>query len=63
MRDAASFDFRPAADSVLIDAGIEIPGYTDGFSGEAPDIGAYEAGGERWVPGANWEPSFTKLKK
>ncbi|MFQ5808064.1 MAG: right-handed parallel beta-helix repeat-containing protein [Armatimonadota bacterium] len=44
-------DFRPAAGSPLIDAGREVPGFTDGFKGRAPDIGAYEHGAERWVPG------------
>jgi len=61
--NAANFDFRPLPDSVLIDTGVEIPGITNGFTGQAPDVGAYEASGERWVPGANWEPSFTKLEK
>ena len=62
LRDPANFDFRPKEDSALVDAGVEIPGYTDGFKGAAPDIGAYESGGERWVPGADWQESFTNLK-
>lgn len=32
----------PAPNSPLIDAGVEIPPYTNGFSGAAPDIGAIE---------------------
>ncbi|MBL7041240.1 MAG: right-handed parallel beta-helix repeat-containing protein [Pirellulaceae bacterium] len=26
-----------------------------GYHGKAPDVGAYEAGGERWVAGADWQ--------
>ncbi|MGD8239354.1 MAG: right-handed parallel beta-helix repeat-containing protein [Armatimonadota bacterium] len=51
LADPQNLDFRPAAGSPLIDAGHEIPGFTDGFKGRAPDIGAYEHGSERWVPG------------
>jgi parallel beta-helix repeat protein len=40
-------DFRPSPDSPLIDAGVAIPGVTDGFRGNAPDLGAFEAGRER----------------
>ncbi len=40
----AEQDFRPASDSPLIDAGVAIPGVTDGFQGSAPDIGAFEFG-------------------
>ena len=49
-------DFRPKAGSPLIDAGREIPVVTDGFKGKAPDIGAYEFGGENWKPGITWMP-------
>jgi len=49
--DPANLDFRPQPGSPLIDAGREIAGFTDGFTDKAPDIGAYEYGGERWVPG------------
>ncbi len=37
-------DLRPRPDGPLVDAGCRIPGVNDGFAGEAPDIGAYEAG-------------------
>lgn len=36
---------HPLAGSALIDAGVVIPGVNDGFSGSAPDIGAFEFGG------------------
>ena len=59
LKDPAHFDFRPADGSPLIDAGVVVPGFTDGFKGSAPDLGAYESGGERWVAGADWMESFT----
>ncbi|MHC4189591.1 MAG: right-handed parallel beta-helix repeat-containing protein [Planctomycetota bacterium] len=49
----AGRDFRPQAGSPLIDAGKPIPGITDGYRGKAPDIGAYEFGGQRWLPGCH----------
>ncbi|MBN2309246.1 MAG: right-handed parallel beta-helix repeat-containing protein [Candidatus Hydrogenedentes bacterium] len=55
--DPAGMDFRPRDGSPLIDAGREIPGYTDGLKGAAPDIGAYEAGGEAWRAGITWAPA------
>lgn len=53
--DPDNMDFRPAAGSPLIDAGVDIPGITDGFIGSAPDLGAYEYGGDHWKPGITWE--------
>jgi len=40
----ADFDFQLHAGSVAVDAGIGIPGINDGFTGKAPDLGAYEIG-------------------
>jgi hypothetical protein len=37
-------DFRLRPGSPAIDAGVDLPSITDGFTGRAPDIGAYEAG-------------------
>ena len=42
------FDFRLRSGSVAEDAGIRLPGINDGFTGRAPDLGAYER--ERPVP-------------
>jgi hypothetical protein len=39
-------DLRLAPRSRAIDAGVELPGITDGFRGAAPDFGAYEEGGD-----------------
>ena len=50
----------PTADSAAVDAGVEIPGVTDGFAGEAPDVGAYERGAPYWRPGADWAPQTTQ---
>jgi hypothetical protein len=36
------FDFRLKPGSRAVDAGIELPSITDGFTGRAPDLGAYE---------------------
>lgn len=54
LRDPKHFDFRPEADSPLVDAGAILPGITQDFAGAAPDIGAYEFGGEFWRAGADW---------
>lgn len=40
---------------MALDIGVVITGITDGFQGKAPDLGAYEWGGPRWVAGANWQ--------
>jgi hypothetical protein len=42
--------YRLKKGSVAIDAGIVVPGVTDGSIGK-PDIGAYEFGGRDWLPG------------
>ncbi|WNC72789.1 putative Ig domain-containing protein [Thalassotalea psychrophila] len=50
--DPENLDFRPKAGSPMIDAGLIIPGITDGYLGAAPDIGAYEYGSdEYWIAG------------
>ncbi|MEI8352405.1 MAG: hypothetical protein WCG36_08840, partial [bacterium] len=52
-------NFVPQAGSGAIDGGAILPGYTDGYVGSAPDIGAYESGGTYWTPGANFSiPPF-----
>ncbi|RKP49870.1 DUF1565 domain-containing protein [Cohnella endophytica] len=55
--DASNFvnveerDFRLAPGSGAIDAGNVHSPWTDGFTGNAPDKGAYEYGGEPWKAG------------
>ncbi|MCK5802840.1 MAG: right-handed parallel beta-helix repeat-containing protein [Lentisphaeria bacterium] len=49
--DPGAFDFRPREDSPLVDAGRVLKGITAPYAGKAPDIGAYEFGGDHWLPG------------
>ncbi|HEX6997686.1 MAG TPA: hypothetical protein VF322_06050 [Gammaproteobacteria bacterium] len=42
----AAVDLRLRPGSAAVDAGTELPTITDGFSGRAPDLGAYELGRE-----------------
>jgi hypothetical protein len=51
LNNIAAHDYRPSAASPLVDAGAVVPPYTDGYIGKAPDIGAYERGGEWWRAG------------
>ncbi|MBI2844024.1 MAG: carboxypeptidase regulatory-like domain-containing protein, partial [Armatimonadetes bacterium] len=63
LRDRPSYDFRLMPGSPAIDAGIVIPGITDGYTGAAPDVGAYEgdtlwlAGCKMWDVAAGWSDS------
>ncbi|OGV73059.1 MAG: hypothetical protein A3K19_00935 [Lentisphaerae bacterium RIFOXYB12_FULL_65_16] len=57
VQDVAARDFRLKENSPAIDAGIPIPGITDGFAGKAPDCGAYETGVEPWVCGHDFSAS------
>lgn len=59
LEDTKAFKFWPQEGSPLIDAGTPLPGFTDEYEGEAPDIGAYEYGGQRWRPGIRWDPQQT----
>ncbi|WP_442950115.1 right-handed parallel beta-helix repeat-containing protein [Paenibacillus sp. HW567] len=47
-------NFRLQSTSPAINAGVVIPGITDGYVGKAPDIGAYEYGGTDWTAGHNF---------
>jgi hypothetical protein len=44
----ADFDFQLRPGSGAVDAGVRLPGVNDGFTGRAPDLGAYEV--DRPVP-------------
>ena len=46
-------DFQLLSNSAAVDAGMIIPGYTDGYVGSAPDIGCFERGWTPWTAGAN----------
>jgi hypothetical protein len=43
------FSLKPGA--AAIDAGVPLPGFNDGWNGEAPDAGALEAGTPLWAVG------------
>ena len=51
---AADLDFRLRPDSRAVDAGVPIPTVNEGFSGEAPDLGALEVGAPEPVYGPRW---------
>jgi hypothetical protein len=41
---ASDLDFRLKARSAAVDRGVALPNVTDGFTGQAPDLGALEVG-------------------
>ena len=49
-----NFNLVPGAPAV--DAGVVIPGFTDGYLGSSPDLGAYEFGGLPWSAGVESAP-------
>lgn len=51
-------DFRLVSNAPAIDAGVVIPGFTDGYVGPAPDLGAYESGGLPWQAGVGAQPTL-----
>ena len=58
---STDFSFKLKAGSKAVDAGAVLPTINDGFAGEAPDLGALEAGGKephygpRWL---TWQPFY-----
>lgn len=54
--DAGGLRFRLQPDSPAMDGGAVIPGVTDGHTGTAPDLGAYEYGADSWVAGSTLQP-------
>jgi hypothetical protein len=57
--DPSRGNYSLRADAPAANAGIIISGITDGFTGPAPDAGAYESGGTVWTAGANFTaPGF-----
>jgi hypothetical protein len=51
--DEGARDFRPSSASPARNAGLSIPGETDGYVDSAPSIGAYQYGAPYWQPGAS----------
>ena len=52
--DAVDLDFRLKPNGKAVDAGVKLPNVNDGFSGKAPDLGAYEVGQPIPVYGPRW---------
>jgi hypothetical protein len=46
-------DFRLVQGSAAIDNGMALPGINDGYNGAAPDLGAFEYGGDAWKAGSD----------
>jgi hypothetical protein len=42
--EARELDFRLAPGGRAVDAGVGLAGVNDGYTGQAPDLGAYEVG-------------------
>ena len=55
--DVENYNFSPIENSGLIDSGLIYDNLEITYVGEAPDIGAYEFGGDYWVPGITWDLS------
>ncbi len=52
-KDVSVQDFTPNNQSVLINRGVYIDGFTNQVMGDGPDVGAYEYGLSPWRPGVN----------
>jgi hypothetical protein len=61
--DATNRNFHLTPQSPCVDAGQEEPEFTDGFTGEGPDQGAYEVGGDDWTPGCRAAESANQASK
>ena len=55
LQDAENLDFRPTEGSILIDSGFDHENLDLNYIGDGPDLGAYEYGGEYWIPGITWD--------
>jgi hypothetical protein len=53
----AELDFRLRPGAPAVDAGVELPTITDGFTGKGPDLGAYELGSDVPHYGPRSQPS------
>lgn len=58
--DREKRDYRLREGSPAVDAGEAIPPYTDGFTGQAPDIGAFEFGAPVWEAGSKLDPKLAE---
>ncbi len=60
--DIEKNDFRIKPEINLKDKGVIPESFKIKYKGKAPDIGAYEADGDRWIPGAKWEEDDSWMK-
>lgn len=60
--DPGNGDFRIGSSSPAINMGMVVPSITDGYTGSAPDVGAYEAGAADFRTGHDFdnEPTVSK---
>jgi hypothetical protein len=58
----AANDYELQPTSPAVNAGIEVPPYTDGYPGTAPDIGAYWYGVPTWQAGAGTGPMSSRQR-
>tara|TARA_Y100000996_G_scaffold405666_1_gene381086 strand:+ start:13218 stop:15266 length:2049 start_codon:yes stop_codon:yes gene_type:complete len=54
LMDVENKDFRPIENSSLHNTGLLYEGLDISYSGQNPDIGAYEFEGNYWIPGITW---------
>ena len=54
LMDVENKDFRPIDNSSLHNTGLLYEGLDISYSGQNPDIGAYEFEGNYWIPGITW---------
>ena len=55
VQNPEELDFTLTEGSPAVDAGMVIAGITDGYRGEAPDVGAYEYGKDKWRAGHDFD--------
>ena len=53
--DVENYNFAPIESSELIDNGLIYENLDISYTGDSPDLGAYEYSGEYWVPGITWD--------
>ena len=56
-------DFSLIPNAPAIDAGVVIPGFTDGYIGSAPDLGACESGSLMWNAGVGSRPTLAAASR
>ena len=62
LKDISKRDFRPVENSDIVDKGVSMPYAENKYSGKLPDMGAYEANGDNWIPGAKWSEDNNWMK-